>query len=105
MESKPYGPNPLGGAQITVINGTNWDRKRWADGSTPAILYNITTPESLPYAGRASFIVPNTTNARYKRLKPSKLTTTPLGSGCAGMEYAGLQRDPCSKLLITMRGL
>jgi len=59
----PYGPNPLGGAQIIVINGTNWDRVRWADGSTPAILYNIITPESLPYAGRASFIVPNTTNA------------------------------------------
>jgi hypothetical protein len=64
--ASPYGPNPLGGAQIIVINGTNWDRQRWADGSTPAILYNITTPESLPYAGRASFIVPNTTNPLYK---------------------------------------
>jgi len=59
------GPYPLGGARIVVINGTNWDRKRWADGSTPAVLYNIVTPESGPYAGRASFIVPNTTDARY----------------------------------------
>jgi hypothetical protein len=30
------------------------------------VLYSIVTPESGPYAGRASFIVPNTTNAGFK---------------------------------------
>ncbi|RLE79401.1 MAG: hypothetical protein DRJ51_07855, partial [Thermoprotei archaeon] len=58
----PYGPNPLGGARIVIINGTNWDGKTWGDGSKPAVLYNVTTPESGSLAGTYSFLIPNTTN-------------------------------------------
>ena len=58
----PYGPNALGGARIVVVNGTNWDGYKFAGSISPAVIYNITTPESGSYAGRATFLIPNTTN-------------------------------------------
>ena len=57
--------SPLGLARVVVLNGTNWNGTRWADGSAPAILYNVTTPPSTdPLAGIVSLLLPNTTDVR-----------------------------------------
>ncbi|RLF14340.1 MAG: hypothetical protein DRJ97_06450, partial [Thermoprotei archaeon] len=56
---------PLGGANVVVVNGSNWDGTQWSDGSPPGVMYNLTTPSrGAELAGCFSILMPNTTDVR-----------------------------------------